>query len=257
HQHDRDGREVPEVRDERREQVADALAGQQPLHLRRLRRDLVLRRSLRHRRADVGRLARTREVRLLGRDARRLDDLECRLHVEPVQALREDDDDPAQHQEQDRRVRHLVAGPLDPVQDPLEERLLGGGGRADRCCSAAHAALSLTAADSAKRPKNSASAATAFSNSSSRTRSFGAWMLANPSVVPTTSISASGAASGRALTSGIEPPDAKLTASLPHALARAARAAAYAGPDVVAANPWPVSAVCTVSVTPNGWRCWR
>ena len=77
-------------------------------------------------------------------------------------------------------------------------------------------------------------------------------MFANPSVVPISSISAFGAASCSALTSGIDPPDAKVTVGSPHALASAARAASYAGPDVAAANPCPVSARCTVSETPYG-----
>ena len=53
--------------DERREQEADAVAGQQALDLGRLRRDLVGLRRLGLGRPDVGRLGRAAVVGLLGR----------------------------------------------------------------------------------------------------------------------------------------------------------------------------------------------
>ena len=59
-------------------------------------------------------------------------------------------------------------------------------------------------------------------------------MFAKPSVVPRSRISASGAASWSALTSGIEPPVATNDGSLPHTVSKAARAASYAGPVVFA-----------------------
>ena len=71
-------------------------------------------------------------------------------------------------------------------------RRTGGGGGPARSCVLSF----FSATASAKRPKNSASTRTAFSNSSSSTRSFGAWMFAKPSVVPSIRISASGTASG-------------------------------------------------------------
>src|SRR5215471_12063965 len=99
----------------------DASAGQQAADLDRLRLQLVVRRRLRRRRADVGRLHRAAVVDLLGRHGRRFDHLERRLHVEPVEDLREEDDDDAEREEQDCRVRHLVPRTLDAVEDPLEE----------------------------------------------------------------------------------------------------------------------------------------
>src|ERR1041385_6624806 len=53
---DRHRREVPEVVDERREEVADAVAGEQALDLRRLGDEAVVLRRLRFGRADVTRL---------------------------------------------------------------------------------------------------------------------------------------------------------------------------------------------------------
>src|SRR5262249_21659109 len=150
--------------------------------------------------------------RLLRRDVRRFHHLERGLDVERVEDLRDDDHTDTEPEEEDRRVRHLVADPLDAVEHPLGERAVRG---LRRGCRAAHDPLPLDR--EANSPKNSDSATTAFSNSSSSTRSFGAWMFAKPSVVPIRSISASGTASWSAFTSGIDPPEAKLTASLPQA----------------------------------------
>src|SRR5262245_20958718 len=100
--------------------------------------------------------------------------------------------------------------------------------------------------------KNSASAITVLLNSSSSTRSFGAWMLLKPSVAPSNRISASGTAVCNAWTSGIDPPVATFTVLSPHAVESASRAASYAGPDVPAAKPSPVAPDVMVSETPNG-----
>jgi hypothetical protein len=99
----------------------------------------------------------------------------------------------------------------------------------------------------------------AFSNSSSSTRSFGAWMFAKPSVVPTMRMAASGAASCSELTSGMDPPAPIVTVGAPHAADQAARAASKAGLEVRAAKPFPVAPACTCSRMPNGscssrWR---
>ncbi len=168
---------------------------------------------------------------------RRLRHLVGDLDVRPGEQGGDDDHDHAQPDEQDRGVRHLVAAALDRAEHPDHHPLrgLGRGGAGRGRLAHGVASPVCDEAASAKRPRNSASASTAFSNSSSNTRSFGAWMLAKPSVVPKSRISASGTASPRALTSGMEPPVATQTGSLPQAASRAARAARYAGPT------WPRS----------------
>src|SRR5262249_25822283 len=90
-EHDRDGREVPEVVDERREEIAAAVTGEKALHLRRHRLDVVRLGRLGLGRPDVHRLDRAAEVLLLRRDGWWLDDLEGRLDIEPKEDLRDDD----------------------------------------------------------------------------------------------------------------------------------------------------------------------
>jgi hypothetical protein len=168
HQDDRHRREVAEVVDERGEQVAHAVDRQQALDLRRLGADLVVGGGLGLRGAHVRGLAGTAVVGLLRGGRRGLHDLVGRLDVEPLQRLGEQDDAQAQPQEEDRRVGHLVAKALDPVEHALHEGVLRRGGRGLR--RVGHRA--------ANRPKNSASATIAFSSSSTSTRSSGAWMFA-------------------------------------------------------------------------------
>ena len=91
HEDDRDRREVAEVVDERREQEADAVDGQQPLDLGRLGPQLVGVGRLVLVRADVDRVGRAAVVGLLRGHRRRRDDLVGGLDVEPRQRLREQD----------------------------------------------------------------------------------------------------------------------------------------------------------------------
>ena len=79
-------------------------------------------------------------------------------------------------------------------------------------------------------------------------------MFANPSVVPSSSISAPGTASWSALTSGIDPPEANVTVSAPQASESASRAAATGGPAYAAAKPCPVCPASTVRGMPKGRR---
>src|SRR5262249_18882404 len=114
-------------------------------------------------------------------------------------------------------------------------------------------------ARSAYSAKNRASARTAFSNSSTRTRSFGPWMFAKLSVVPKTRIAASGTASLIAFTRGIAAPVAVCTVSAPQAAPIAADMASQAGPLERERKPSPVAPGVISSGTPNG-RCasrWR
>ena len=145
-----------------------------------------------------------------------------------------DDHDHAQPDEQDRGVRHLVAAALDRAEHPAISPLavLGrGGGRS----LLAHVRRPCRRPP-AKRPKNSASASTAFSNSSSSTRSFGRVDVREAVGRAEEQDLGVRHGLGSALTSGIEPPVATTTVSLPQAL-QAARAAAYAGRTWSAENP--------------------
>ena len=124
---DRDGSEVAEVGDERREEEADSVCGQQALDCRRFLFDRVLAFLDGRVRQAAGRLRGTARNRLLDGDRRRLDDLVGDLDVRPGEQGGEDDDDHAQPDEQDRGVRHLVPAALDRAQDPLHHRRPGGG----------------------------------------------------------------------------------------------------------------------------------
>ena len=166
--------EAHEVRDERREQIADAVDGEQTLDLHRLGDDVIV---VRRRSCGGQQLTRQRRPTDAVRRDRcrgRRHDLVGRADARPREQLRQHDHADAQRQEHDRRVRHLVADPLDEVEGLLEYAALGvllgarcGGRRA-------HAP---PPARSARRPNRSATATEVRSSSSSSTRSLGPWML--------------------------------------------------------------------------------
>jgi hypothetical protein len=115
HEDHADGGEAEEVRHERREHEADAVAGQQALDLEGLPRHGVALGAI-----VVGQCAHAVGP-LRGLGVRRRDDLAGHAHVQPVQQLREHDHAHAQREEQDRRVGHPVPGLLDPGQRALRE----------------------------------------------------------------------------------------------------------------------------------------
>ena len=166
-------------------------------------------------RADVDRVDRAAVVGLLRRHRRRRDDLVGRLDVEPRQRLREQDHAEAEPQEQDRRVRHLVAEALDAVEQPLHARVLGGRPRRSRDDRVGHGrqlqrvgVLAEERGLGERSPSRARRAARARrARGCSRSRRSRRRAAPRPS----------GTAACSALTSGIDPPPAALTAGVPQA----------------------------------------
>ena len=170
HQDDRDRREVAEVVDERREQEAHAVDGQQAPDLGRLGLELVVvgvgsARAARRCRAGSSRRSSVSSASSGGG----FDDLVGRLDVEPGEHLREHD-----------HARGTATGTGSPGRASCCR-----GARSRRASAASRVLAGVgggrgVAHASARRSgrRTSASATTAFSSSSSSTRSSGAWMLA-------------------------------------------------------------------------------
>ncbi len=183
-------------------------------------------------------------------------DLVGDLDVRPGEQRGEDDHDHAQPDEQDRGVRHLVAAALDRTEHaltiipsrarparrgpepcsliacrlvPAAAKALGEA--AEELGLGEHRLLELVEQHALVRARGCSRSRPSFRRAGSRRREPPRWS---------------------ALTSGIEPPVATHDGSLPQALCRAARAARYAGPDVVAEKPFPISAASTSSGIPNG-----
>ena len=207
---------------------------------------LLVERSARRRR----RLGRAAVVRLLGgrRSAAARRPRRCALMSNRTRICETTITSTQSHEEQDRRVRHLVARTLDPVQMPLEH-----------ACAVTPRVRRRARRSRSRRPPGVAAEELGLGDDrllelvdAARARSArGCWRSRR--WCRAAGSRRSGTASFSALTSGIEPPVATCTVSLPQAPASAAPGGLVGRPVGLRGEARGRSrSACTVSGTPNG-----